>query len=214
MRHTVNKKTIALTAAAVTLAAGLQVGNAYSYFTAYNTASGSARIELGTPGPVPEEDFDNWIKTVTVVNNSADTPCYVRLRVVAGDLYAADMTYVYDDAQWEVRDGYYYYRNILQPGERAGEFKIHIPAPAADAKDFNVIVVEDHTPVVYDEEGNPYADWNLKAVPADSGQELNQDQNQDQNQGQDQSQNQDQNPNQGQGQNPGSGAGTGEEVDE
>lgn len=27
--------------------------------------------------------------------------------------------------------------------------------------DFNVIVIQECTPVLYDENGNPYADWNV-----------------------------------------------------
>ena len=29
------------------------------------------------------------------------------------------------------------------------------------AEDFNVIVVQEYTPVCHDSAGNPYADWNL-----------------------------------------------------
>ena len=41
---------------------------------------------------------------------------------------------------------------------------------------FNVIVVQECTPVLYDEEGNPYADWNRvmdsdQTVYAEEGEE-------------------------------------------
>lgn len=168
MKHTVSKKAIVLTAAAVVLSAGLQVGNAYSYFTAYNTAAGSARIELGTPNPGITETFDDWVKTVTVTNSGSE-PCYVRIKVVAGDLYASNLQCVPDTEKWTKKDdGYYYYSDMLQPGDGAGEIRITIPTPAADAKDFNVVVVEEHAPVVYDEKGAPYGGWDLKAAPAKS----------------------------------------------
>ena len=35
-------------------------------------------------------------------------------------------------------------------------------------QDFNVIVVQECTPVLYDENGNPYADWNAVADSTES----------------------------------------------
>lgn len=171
MKHDLSKRTIALTLAAFTLTAGLQIGSASAYFTAYTEAKGSAPISLGAPGSEIMETFKDWIKTVTVKNTGAD-PCYVRIRAVTGDLYQDGLVYGPGTGWTKGSDGYYYYGEMLQPEAETTEITVTIPTPAAEAEDFNVIVIQEYAPVVYDEKGNPKADWSLKAAAVSSGEDL------------------------------------------
>lgn len=50
------------------------------------------------------------------------------------------------------------YKEPLAPGETTSELNIKINCEATDAN-FNVIVVQESTKVLYDENNKPYADW-------------------------------------------------------
>ena len=72
---------------------------------------------------------------------------------------------VYSDAsgKWTPgEDGYYYYADIVEGGQTTEPLDVKIENIPEDAKDFNVIVIHESTPVQYDEDGKPYADWNIK----------------------------------------------------
>lgn len=164
MKKNLNKKTAGLVLTAASLILGLHVGKAFAYFTSCTTAEGGARLTLGQTVLTPEEDFSNWTKAVSV-GNTGDYPCYVRVMAVAGALYQDGLTYSDENGRWSPGgDGYYYYGTVLMPGEKTEILRIRIPEPAQDAKDFNVIVVQECAPVLYDGDGNPYADWEMAAV--------------------------------------------------
>ena len=61
-----------------------------------------------------------------------------------------------------------FYNSILEPGETTPELLIKYTFPEDKDSDpdidtrpeeINIVVVHECTPVLYDEEGNPYADW-------------------------------------------------------
>ena len=56
MKKKLNKKTLCLTAAALTLTAGLSVGSAMAYFTTYVTAQGGQELSLGFTEVIPDEE--------------------------------------------------------------------------------------------------------------------------------------------------------------
>ena len=64
-------------------------------------------------------------------------------------------------------DGYDYYSGIVAPGASTEEMQIKIDSTGLK-QDFNVIVVQECTPVLYDADGNPYADWNAVADSTES----------------------------------------------
>lgn len=154
-----------LVAAAFMLTAGVSAGQAMAYFTAYTEASGEAAVRLDFPTTTTTETVSSWTKHVTI-ENTGKTDCYVRVRAFAGEEIAAGLTYTDEADRWSPgADGYYYYSEILAPGEKSSELLIKIDQK--DKKeDFNVIVVQECTPVLYDEAGQPYYDWNILA---DSG---------------------------------------------
>lgn len=158
MRRHMHKKAI-LTAAAVALAAGVSVGTAAAYFTTYATASGGVQINLGFTTTVPEETVSDWTKHVKVTN-TGDHECYVRVKAFAGETYQSGLTYSDTDGKWKPgEDGYYYYSDIVPPKGTTSELLIKIDRKDSET-DFNVIVVQESTIVIYDSAGNPKADWN------------------------------------------------------
>lgn len=154
------KKTTYLAALSLVLVLSASVSSAWAYFTTNASARGGYRLRLGNVTEITEE-FDSWTKHVTVTNDAASGPVYIRVRAFAGSEYAL----IYDGAGWTPgTDGYYYYDEIVAPGEGTGVLDIRItgvPEGITEAEEFNVAVVYESTPVQYDENGDPYADWNI-----------------------------------------------------
>ena len=158
---------LALLAAVMILTAG--VGQAMAYFTTYTEAKGYKTIRLGDETEI-EEDFKDWVKDLTIKNAEGSQPVFVRAKVFAPDTLTITCPYTGSDPEWREQskeDGYYYYNKVLPAGGTAGVLKIHIsdlPKDPALGDKFNVIVVYESTPVLYDVNGDPYADWNSKLV--------------------------------------------------
>ena len=74
------------------------------------------------------------------------------------------LTYTDTSGKWTPgSDGYYYYSDIVNGGEATGGLDIkigNVPESVEDGSSFNIVVVYETTPVRYDENGKPYADWN------------------------------------------------------
>jgi hypothetical protein len=90
----------------------------------------------------------------------------VRARAFSGSQYPLE----YSGDGWSLgNDGYYYYGDILSASESTSELLVQIsgvPVNADNDTSFNVIVVYESTPVLYKEDGTPYADWNAKVDTA------------------------------------------------
>ena len=157
MKKSFNKKTLCLAGTALLLTAGLSVGSAMAYFTTYTQVSGGVTLSLGMTTTTPEETVDNWTKHVTV-QNTGDYDCFVRVRAFAGAQYQDGLTY--SGNNWSLADdGYYYYSQIVEAGSSTEDvLDIRIAHENID-QDFNVIVVQESAPVIYDENGNPTGDW-------------------------------------------------------
>lgn len=155
-------KTICLAAAAVTLTASLTVGTAMAYFTTYAVAEGGVTLDLGFTETVPNEEVVNGKKEIQI-ENTGDYDCYVRLKALTGDAYKDDITYSEPDqaGKWTPgADGYYYYSDIVAAGELTSQIDVAFVLREENPVDFNVIIIQECTPVLYDASGNPYADWN------------------------------------------------------
>lgn len=166
MKKSLNKKTFCLAAAALTFAASLKAGSAMAYFTTYAAADGGQEISLGLTTTVPDETVSDWTKHI-VIRNTGETECYVRVKILAGGKYEEGITVSDTSGKWTPgTDGYYYYSDILAPGESTEELIVKIDNMDSE-QSFNVIVVQEWTPVLYDESGNPYADWNVHDTKQD-----------------------------------------------
>lgn len=157
MKNSLNKKPLGLGAAALLLTAGLSVGSAMAYFTTYTQAAGSMTLNMGSTVTVPEEEVDSWTKHVTI-RNEGDYDCFVRVKAFAGEQYQDGLTY--SGENWTLAsDGYYYYSKIVEAGTATEDvLDIHIDHMDSE-QSFNVIVVQESAPVIYDEDGNPTGDW-------------------------------------------------------
>lgn len=161
-RRRINK-TLCLALAAVVLTGGLSVGTALAYFTTYTSANGSAVLDLGFTSTQIQETVVDWTKHI-VVENTGGYECYVRVKIFAGDKYKDRLTIKDDSGKWILgEDDYYYYSDILsttEAGKRTSELLVQIDNAGLE-EDFNVVVVQEYSQVLYDEAGNPYYDWRL-----------------------------------------------------
>ena len=151
------KKMIFLLALSVLLATAVTMNSTLAYFTTYAEAKGGYVVELGDTHI--EETFSGWTHRVVITSDSTSQPVYVRAKAFAGNA----CTLTYSGNGWELgSDGFHYYDTILYGGEATTEFLVtvgDIPEGAKPGDGFNVVVIYETTPVLYDEAGNPYADW-------------------------------------------------------
>lgn len=136
------------------------VGVAWAYFTSYATTKGSVPLSLGAKTEITE-DFSNWTKSVTISNSSDSVPVFIRAKAFSGTIYPL----LFEGASWDLgKEGFYYYADPVAPGSATSVLKVIIEGAPSDAQEndqFNVVVVYESTPVLYDSEGNPYADWSM-----------------------------------------------------
>ena len=148
-------------AAVMVLPAGIK--GTLAYFTTYVRAEGGYIIEAGYETEI-EEKFYDWQKEITISCKSGSQPVYVRARAFCGDEYK--LLYADPDGKWtQGQDGYWYYKDILNGGETAKPLLIkieNVPEEVKESAEFNVVVIYEYTPVRYDQNGDPYADWSAK----------------------------------------------------
>ncbi len=159
-------KVIAMSAAALSMTAVLTLETSTAYFTTYVSAGGGGAVEMGTQTEIYEEPVIDLMKHI-VVKNTSENDCFVRVKL----FYAAPVTIddidvrTEEDApgRWECgqadSNGYWYwnYSEVLRAGEETASLDVQIHIPEECKKDdysFNVIVVQECVPAVYDEEGN------------------------------------------------------------
>lgn len=163
------KKNICLAAFAAVLILAGSAGSAWAYFTTYVEAQGTQTIMLGDQTAVEEPDVSDWTKHVVVASKEGSQPVYVRVKAFSGSQYPLNYS---GSAKWTPgAGGYYYYSDILNAGGKTEELLIKItgvPEEIKEAMELNVAVIYETTPVLYDENGDPYADWN-KDVTVEGG---------------------------------------------
>ena len=147
-----------LVAAALTLIVSVAVKPAIAYFTDTVTVSKTVELSLGD-GTVDEmdDDVEHMIKTISI-KNTGEYDIYVRAKAI----YPEKCTVTYQTStNWTDLDGgYYYYENILKPGEKTDD--LHLKIEYTGETHFNVIIIQEATKVIYDADGNPKADWSSK----------------------------------------------------
>lgn len=153
-------KVMVMSAAALAMTAALTIQSASAYFTTYVEASGGEVVSLGATTEIEEEQVTNLTKHVSVYNNSGVNECFVRVKVFSGNQVTC--TPVENNNWTSGEDGYWYYGPVLGPKAKTDilDVKIELKDPEEAPDSFNVVVIQECTPVIYDEEGNPKADWN------------------------------------------------------
>ena len=156
---------ILLTFLALALVLSMGIGTAWSYFTATTRAAGEMWVHLDTTTDIEEPTVVNGEKHIVITNDEGSEPVYVRARAFAG-ASAGELTYS-GEGWTDGGDGWYYYGSILEGGDASEELLVRISALLEDKDDledgdnFNVVVVYESTPVQYDADGVPFADWSL-----------------------------------------------------
>ena len=148
---------IAVLAGALLLLAS--IGAAHAYFTSYVTAKGELTVSLGNQIEYYEE-VKGLEKTIKI-NNTGAHDCFGRVKVLAPDGYSITKT---SGSEWtQGDDGYWYYGPIIPAGQMTTDALVVSigNVPQSQPLNFDVVVIEEAIPVVFDENGNP--DWSLLA---------------------------------------------------
>lgn len=167
-----SKRNILVAAFALSLVAAVSIKPAFAYFTDTVTASKRVQVAVGADVPDTNDSVDGMVKTISI-SNTGDYDLYIRVKAIYSSNYLAAINSA-SSAKWSLSDdGYYYYSDIVKAKTTADgadvidsteDLKLDISlangATVTD-KDFNVIIVQEATKVLYDEAGNPYADWNF-----------------------------------------------------
>lgn len=153
---------------ALALLGASSVGTAYAYFTTNARADGEYGIELGNDTDITE-DVDDLTKSIAVRNNENSQAVFVRVKLFYPDEGGSPVSQVFVEGEdgWEVparADGFYYYTPIVEPGESTTTLRASIQVKGDfEADSFNVIVVAESAPVIYDENGQVVLDPNAWA---------------------------------------------------
>ena len=157
MKNNKNLRTICLSLVAMALIVTLNVSNTLAYFTAHTSAKGSVTLNLKfAETMIVERASEAGCKKVAI-QNTGTVDCYVRVKAFAvRDCY---LTYA-ESNDWELKDGYFEYKHILKSGTSTSEISVLFETPS-EGVGYNVIVVQESTPVLHDEDGTVKpADWN------------------------------------------------------
>ena len=127
------------------------------------------KIEAGvTPSGGSEQMTSRFGTDEGVTSDAKSGPVYVRMRAFAGPEYEKNLKYTRGDGWSDAADaeGWWYYGPILQANDSASPFVVElVDLPEGtlltEGDSVNIVIVYEYTPVLYDEAGNAYADWDL-----------------------------------------------------
>ncbi|HBA38109.1 MAG TPA: hypothetical protein DCY94_05250, partial [Firmicutes bacterium] len=115
-------------------------------------------------------DFSNWAKHIYIdANIDNDTPYFIRVKAFA----PLDVSFSDSEGVWRNGDdGYCYYSGILSGGDASSELNAQLQIPEyfeETCEEFDFVTIVEAVPVMYDENGNPYADWNATVGSNEGG---------------------------------------------
>ena len=110
-----------------------------------------------------------------VLVNTGENDCYVRIKVFCGSRFTINYSSAADDKgepYWNLNesDGYWYYRDIVPAGEKTEELLAEIEVPEGFTESFDIVVIQECTPVLYGEDGTAGA-WEDQPGAGCAGQE-------------------------------------------
>ena len=136
--------------AATLIVCGVSVKPTLAYFTTYATAKGGISVDIGPTTDVKEK-FKDWKKTIEI-ENTGKADCFVRVKVIAASQFDIQAS----GSNWSLSDdGYWYYSQVVPVGGKTEPIVAAITVSEKVKTSFNVVVVQECTPVTYDENGNP-----------------------------------------------------------
>lgn len=152
-------KLLLFLAATVIIISSIAVKPAVAFFTDQVMTEGKLKIALGDGKPVIEEEVENMIKRVSI-KNTGEYDIFVRAKAIYPD--SCTVTFM-DSTNWsQSNDGYYYYSEVIAPGDATEKLNLKIEKDYTFNSSFNVVIIQEATKVLYDEAGNTTADWEAK----------------------------------------------------
>ena len=176
------KFTIILASLALLLVLGVGVRSSVAYFTTYAQSEGGETVQLVHREEL-EEDVTGLSKAITITNAAYDPengrptqPVFVRARAYTGDEFEQYFTYTAGAGWRDGGDGWYYYDEVLNPGDSTtvlnaalGDIPVDdngaliVNGIEVDQNQINVVVVFESTLALYayQEDGTyvPFAAW-------------------------------------------------------
>lgn len=130
-------------------------GCVYAYFTCYVYADGTLDIGGNIEKLDLEETVNLWEKQIKVNADPKGEDIFVRVKIYV----PSQVKFSYSGNGWELKeDGYYYYNPLVKAGTSTEVFNINID-PKELTDEFDVIIVQEATDAIYDENKKAYADW-------------------------------------------------------
>lgn len=168
---------------ALALAVATVLPGTWAYFTANTSAGGGRTMHFQNETEITEGfNEGEWKKEITITASSGTQPVYVRARAYSTyDLTYAGNGWKVQDGKPASDDGWCYYETPLANFDGAPtwtktqaelltvQINIKDLEPGVVPEDFDVVVVYETTPVTYDENGNPQADWNQTLIVQNGG---------------------------------------------
>lgn len=152
---------------AATLALGATLQPALAYLTGSSTVGGHVPVEPLKTTTIITEPVEGLTKSIVVslVNDpEPSAPVWTRVLIVKGETFGIDPQ---PGEGWsQGADGWWYYDGVLDkdnPSTTALDVTItDVPEGTVDGEYFDVVVIYECTPVLYESDGTPYADWSFK----------------------------------------------------
>ncbi len=161
MKNNKKLRTICLSLMAMALILTLNISSTLAYFTAHTSAKGGVTLNLkfSQTEIVESEDSTVGCKKIAI-KNTGIVDCYVRVKAFA--VSDCNLTYA-ESTDWELKDGYYEYKHIVEPNASTNEMSVLYNIPSEDV-DYNVIVIQESTPVLHNEDGTVKSvEWNSES---------------------------------------------------
>lgn len=157
-----------LVAAIAIILSAYAVKPAVAYFTDSTTAEGMIELRIGDTVPEIEEEVKEMTKKITV-KNTGDYDIFVRVKAIY-PTQTCNISFTSTAGWTEGNDGYYYYNSPVAVGESTpatSPLTLKITRTVAEEGRFNVIIIQEATKVLYNEAGEPMADWDAKITSKD-----------------------------------------------
>lgn len=149
-----------LVAAATVICLVAVAGTAFAYFTDYVAANGSKTLNLEYSTETKEE-LDGLDKHITMTN-TGNTEVFVRVQLFYGEGSNQNVTVTVpgegtgEGWSQDAADSHVWnYAGTLAPGQSTSQLVVDVTANET-IKDYNIVVIGQTSPVLYDENNDPY----------------------------------------------------------
>lgn len=146
----------------------LNMSGIYGYFHDEETITeelvfGSIETEIveecDTKPVMPGEEF----KKIVQVKNTGNNPCFVRVKVlISPEEYTDELALDINTNDWKYKDGFYYYRKVLNVNDETTPIftKLHIPNNLEKGDTFDInIYSESIQSVIYENDNTTTKDF-------------------------------------------------------